>query len=88
MLVAVRLLRVLLLGYYICYYAMTMRESLLRNGRRLDGADFEDRIFNDGEAEIILIDIDRRDRTAAEYYKQREACLGEIKNSQGSTNKV
>ena len=67
---------------------MSGRPNLLRNGIRSDGMNFEDRIFNDGEAEIILIDLDRQDRIAAEYYRQREACLAEIKNSQGSTSKV
>ena len=49
---------------------------------------FDDRLLNDGEVEIMLIDLDRQDKQAAEYYKQREACLAEIKNSKGSTNKV
>lgn len=65
-----------------------MRPNLLED--RSGGGDFgiEDRQFNDGEVEILLIDLDRQDKIAAEYYRQREACLREIKDSRASINKV
>jgi len=50
--------------------------------------DLSNRRLNDGEAEIMLIDLDKQHKTAADYYKHREACLAEIKNSKGSTNKI
>lgn len=67
---------------------MANRPYLLRNGGEDMGDPFSARVLNDGEAEVLLLDLDRQAKIAAEYYKQRDACLTEIKGSKGSPNKV
>lgn len=48
---------------------MYSRPNLLSKGGADPMMDFDDRRLNDGEVEIVLLDLDRQDRTAAEYYK-------------------
>ena len=67
---------------------MAGRPQLLTNPKQDHEALLLERGLNDGEAEVLLLDLDRQHKLAAEYYRQREACLTEIKNSKGSNNKV
>lgn len=64
-----------------------VRPNLLNTGRSLADA-FDDRRLNDGSVEIVLIDLDRQDKIAADFYRQREACLQEIKNNKVESAKV
>lgn len=67
---------------------MANRPYLLTNSGDDMNDPFASRVLNDGEAEVLLLDLDRQAKIAAEYYKQRDACLTEIKDSKGSTSKV
>lgn len=67
---------------------MAGRPNLISNPGQDHEALLKERGLNDGEVEVLLLDLDRQHKLAAEYYRQREACLTEIKNSKGSTNKV
>lgn len=67
---------------------MAGRPMLLTNPNSGMDSIIRQRGLNDGEAEVILIDLDRQHKMAADYYRQREACLAEIKNSKGSANTV
>lgn len=64
-----------------------VRPNLLNVGAGLQ-TDFDDRRLNDGSVEIMLIDLDRQDKIAADFYRQREACLQEIKANRVESAKV
>jgi sigma54-dependent transcription regulator len=56
-------------------------------GKSLE-SEFDDRRLNDGAVEIVLIDLDRQDKIAADFYRQRDACLQEIKINRADGSKV
>lgn len=54
------------------------------------GGDFSlaDRYFNDGEVELMLNDLEKEHTYRTQYFKEREACVQEIKSNQGNTYRI
>lgn len=58
-----------------------IKNYLRNNGDGYGNVNLADRYFNDGEAVIMLNDLERIHQLQANYLKQRSACVEEIRNN-------